>query len=311
MNSKLFIGFDKRRLDTTYSYLVKENIFHHLTRKKIPFTTDPHEEFSDAVFASAEELSFFYPTILKKNARISIFALSCKDDYLIDPRNPNKITLTQNAYNYYLRADKILVSLDSQAQFLARQGITKNVVITKPFLTFAFDEKPSDTIKNAFKSFYQIPKNKKVVISLGQYQNQEELDLFNGIARINPEYTFLFFGEEGKDSVKVKLLQRLAINSNTQYLKIIPEVLYQSALVSADAFFIPQKNIMYPTTIIDFMAHKVPIIAYKNNNYRDLINENTAIIANNFTELYHSFRSLFSINKSQEAYEYVKRFANY
>ena len=130
MNSKLFIGFDKRRLDTTYSYLVKENIFHHLTRKKIPFTTDPHEEFSDAVFASAEELSFFYPTILKKNARISIFALSCKDDYLIDPRNPNKITLTQNAYNYYLRADKILVSLDSQAQFLARQGITKNVVIT-------------------------------------------------------------------------------------------------------------------------------------------------------------------------------------
>ena len=311
MDYKLFIGFDKRRLDTTYSYLVKENIFNHLNRINIPFTTDPHDDFTDAIFASAEELSFFYPAVLKKNAKISIFALSCKDDYLIDSRNPNKISLTQNAYNYYLRADKIYVSLNSQAQFLAKQGITKNVVIAKPFLTFALDEKPSETIKNAFKSYYQIPKNKKVIISLGQYQNQEELDLFNGIARINPEYTFLFFGEEGKDSVKVKLLQRLAINSNTQYFKIIPEVLYHSALFSADAFFIPQINIMYPAAVIDFMAHKVPIIAYKNNNYRDLINVNTSIIANSFAELYHSFRSLFLINKSQEAYEYIKRFANY
>lgn len=311
MEYKIFVGFDQHKLDTTYSYLIKENIFHHLSRKNIPFTTNIDDDFTDAMFASAEELSLFYPSILKKNAKTTIIALNNQEDYVIDPRNPNKLSLSQNAYNYYLRADKIFVFLASQAKFLASQGITKNVNIIKPFLTFSPEEKVSNIVKNAFKSFYQIPEHKKVVISLGQYQNQEDLDLFNGIARINPEYVFLFFGEEGKELVKVKLLQRLAINTNTQYLKTIPEELYHSALVSADALFIPQKNLMYPLAILDFMAHKVPIIAYKNNNFRDLVNDETALIPQNFAELYHSFRTLFLVNKAQQAYEYVKRLAIY
>lgn len=309
MEPKLFIGFTKESLDTTYSYIIKENIFHHLKKRKIPFTTNIDDDFTEALFTSATELSYFYPQVLKKNAKITIVGLSSPDDFFVDPNNDNKLILSQNANNYYLRADRILVNYTSQAMLLASQGIVKTVNIIKPALTFNPEEPVSNTVKNAFRSFYQIPDDKKVVISLSSYQKQEELDLFNGIARINPEYIFLFFGEAGKNNVKVKLLQRLAKNENTQYLETIPEELYHSALLAADAYFIPRRYLYYPLTALDFMAHKVPIIAYKSNNFKDLINEDTALVPNSFAELYHCFRSLFIINKAKEAYEFVKRIA--
>ncbi len=305
MDNKIFIGLTKKKQETSFKYIFKENILHYFKRQNLAYTLDIDDDFSSAIFAYVEDLALYYPTLKKKNVPISVLALTAKDDALEDKNDKTKYSLSQHAFNYYSRVDKVFASYKSQVEFLEFQGIRNNVSLIKPSLTFYPDEENSETVKNAFKSFYCVPKDKKAVICLGTYEKKEELDLFNGIARDFPEYEFFFFGETGQTQVKVKLLQRLAYSPNATYLDVIPEQLYRSVLLSADCLFVPQKMIINPQYIIDFMGHGVLVIANQNMNYQDVINSDTALVFHNFAELYHMMKNFPVENKAKEASKFI------
>jgi len=96
--------------------------------------------------------------------------------------------------------------------------------------------------------------------------------------------------------------------TNVTYVNVLPEELYHSALRSVDGVLLIQGLAPYPTALIDFMAHRVPIISYGNSGLPELINPNTALIADDFPSLFHALGSLNTTNKAAEAYSFVKSF---
>ena len=53
---KVYLGFDRYRLQRTFSYAVRENIVQNLRHASIAYTFDPDADFDLALFASSEDM---------------------------------------------------------------------------------------------------------------------------------------------------------------------------------------------------------------------------------------------------------------
>lgn len=71
----------------------------------------------------------------------------------------------------------------------------------------------SELEKTAFRKYYQIPKDKKVVISYGEYDYSKGLDVFEAVARILPDYEFFF--------LEIEMVYCLILNIMIKLIKLL------------------------------------------------------------------------------------------
>lgn len=294
---KIYLGYDKRKLLTSFSYCVKKSIQYFLSKTGVTYTESIKDDFDFALFLSAADLNNSYASFIKMNKKFAILAVSDADDF---EYHGEKLILNQNAFNCYSKADKLLIYYPSQEKFLRENHIETEVVYIPPFPTFKDEGQLTETERDAFKAFYQIPKEKKVIISYGSYSNPY-LGEIESVARMNPECEFLFFGKGDSREIKLRTMERWSSPSNIRYHSVLPQELYRSALVSSYAVLRMKNSSSFPPFLFDLIENKVPIINYRNDSFPELINESTAIIADHVLSLYSSIRNLDSANRAEEA----------
>jgi glycosyltransferase involved in cell wall biosynthesis len=309
MDRKVFLGFDPLRLRSTFSYLAKDNALRAFRKEGIATTFDLDDQPTEALFFSAEDLLAFYPSVHRKGLPISLIVTSDMDDLAVSEKSGKKsLILTQNAFNYCRLADHLVVFFESQKKMLEKAGIKKDIRIIQPQLSFE-DDNVSATERRAFRSFYQIPQGKTVIVAYGHYGNKAEFNRFDSLARLCPDKEFLFFGHSGHDALSRKLSERLSQPecANLHYLNTLPEELYHSLLLNAGGALFIQSIVSYPIIILDLMAHEVPLIAYQPLAFPELFTPETALLPPDFASLYESVRDLESRNQKRPARELALR----
>ena len=302
---KIFLGSDPYREGRTFSYVSRENITRNLDRLGIPYTRDADADFDMAIYPSAEDMAAIHPRYRKKSF-LSALVIGCDmDDYNDDPKASK--FLSDAALTMSRVADILVTNFDSQMRALLRMGIRKEIRVNNPLATYDKDD-VLQAEKDAFRSFYRLPKDKTTIISFGFKRDPESFSLLDSLARVFPNYEFLYFGELEREFLHQKMQERLYHHLNIRYLPALPEELYHSALLSADAVFFPQLFLSYPTMIVDFMAHEVPIVAYRPINLPELVNEKTALMPKDFSSLYRDIKDVKTVNRKKEAKQSLARF---
>jgi glycosyltransferase involved in cell wall biosynthesis len=296
---KYFLGFDKSRLSKSFSYITKNSVVSVLKKRGDEVTFNINDDFDEALIGSAEDCVAYYPTLLKRNIPYSILACNDADDFMY---MKNDVTLTQNAYNFYKKAARVMIYYESQKEFLAKNKITENIYQIPPSFTFDDDKTVAKAERKAFRSFYQIAPDKKIILSYGSYDNPNLIEI-ESVARMNPEYQFLFFGKGHKEWISLNLMDRLMKAPNIRYLSVLPEELYHSALLNVSGVLFMENTVSFPCFLFDLIENEVPIISYRNNSLPELINEETALVPKDFMSLYRSITSLHQFDKTKHTKE--------
>lgn len=294
-----FLGFDKGRLSSSFSYIVRNSIVSSLLSRGNRVTFSLDDPFDVALIGSAEDCFPIYPTLVKKQIPYEILACNDADDFLY---TKNGVRLTQNAYNFYRKAAKILIHYPSQKEFLSKNGIEGDIALLPPMFSKKEETKLNETEKRAFRSFYQIAPEKKIVLSYGSYDNPHVIEI-ESVARMNPECQFLFFGRGSKKFLSLNMMDRLMRAPNIRYLSVLPEELYRSALDSISGVLFMENTISFPCFLFDLIENEVPIISYRNKALPELISEETAMTPNDFLSLYRDVTSMMTSKRTKAAKE--------
>lgn len=294
------------------SYAYKKNNFNYTTRLYIErllklsnhdFTYDKKSEFDEIIALSSEDY-FAYFSHSKPSKKVSLIVLNDINDFLINKKN-NSLSLSPIALSTYKKVDTLLVFSNKQKEFLIDNYNFKDIKIIPLIPSFDNNKKLTDTEKKAFRKFYRISDDKKIIISYGNYKNKEEVKIFESIARTNPESIFLFFGINGNEFVKTKLLERVLFPTNIYFNELIKEELYYSAIYSSSCLLLTNNLIVNANIIADFMKEKKPIITLSSSFYDNLLSSKNVIIPDDFDNLFDKLNNITNINNSTNAYNYI------
>lgn len=208
----------------------------------------------------------------------------------------HKISLSQDAVNCYSNCAEILVFSSLDKQFLIKNNITTKITVISPILN-NFDNNLSDIEKVAFRKFFQVDKDKKLIVSFGSYIDNKDYLLFDAIIRNSADCQFVYIGENFQELKKKSLQERLNTSSNIININSLYRELYKSMIYSSDAVLITSKVISYPTVLFDFLSNNKEIILNDNFNMRDVFNSLNCKIGNNFESIFSLLKNVEVKNK--------------
>ena len=302
-DKKYFIGCDRARLFSSFSYLIRNSFLCLFKERHIPFTFDINEKgITDAILPSGADAFAYEAALKKKGIQVHVVALDDYSDFFLPWwKKTRNLELSFDAINGYKKADSLLVHFPSQEAFLRAVGIRTRIQYVPLHVSFT-DEKPmSDVEQRAFRSYYAVPEKKEIILSYGSFSLKEDVDVFQTIAQNMPDKVFFFFGHGEREAMKQKTMETITRPENVNFVPYLREELYRSALFSASRLLLIGDHLSYPQFIVDCMMHSIPVTSYNLNGFPELINEKTADVTTSFSSLFHSLSNPPDEKKIEEA----------
>ena len=219
-----------------------------------------------------------------------VSALYSEDDrdasYLIYKSKDGKITkkVKPKAVKFLNKASLITVPSLEAKEMLIEAGVTSEIEILLPGVNISrFDFSRSDE-KEIFFRYFRENKSKKLVVAVGEYDNNMDgINAFINAAKKCPDTIFYYFGSEAipgiLQSFKISRLIKKA-PSNVKFKGLVPDDVYRSAMMNACIFMLPGYKTTGVVNIFDAMAAKCQIIARDKALFEGILqNGKTAYVA--------------------------------
>jgi glycosyltransferase involved in cell wall biosynthesis len=209
------------------------------------------------------------------------------------------------------KATLVLVPTESAKEFLIASGVDRPIEVCIPGINLARFNFSRDDEKELFYRYFREDKNKKIVLAVGEYDNNlEGIHAFINAAAKRDDTVFYYVGSE-TTNLNIGRAKTIIKNApkNVHFKNILPDDIYRSLLLNADVFMLPGYNLAGIISVEEAMAAKCQLIVRKSSIFPELLkNEKTAYIAQ-FSETLTSL-CLDYLNgeiqpTTQEAYEQV------
>ncbi len=276
----------------------------------IEYTYNYNEDYDLVHLLSINQLKAYY-SMVKPNSRKPVILSLFNDDNdfkieQLDEENSEIKTNINKVINQYNNINTIITSWPCQNLILDHFKCEVNKV-SFPLGVKDYSKKEySELEKLAFRKYYQIPQDKKIVISYGEYDYSKGLDTFEAVARILPDYEFFFFGNRNGILSNSKHYDKTNKIINLHYEASIPEELYHSLLLNTSCIFLPYRFHFDSLVLLEAMRQQIPIVSSKNPILYDLLIENkTALIGTTVEEYFNFINSIDSVNFKKEAKEFA------
>lgn len=213
----------------------------------------------------------------EKNIPVVISACYCEDDpsasYLEYKSKDGKRTtdISNKTLKFLNKADLVLVPSESVRSYLIDNGVTSNISIALPGINMSRFDFSREDEKTIFFRYFREDSSRKLVIGLGEYDNQMDgINAMINAAKICPEALFYYIGKETIPGIYNSLKIKKMINAaprNMKFVTIVPDDIYRSALLNAEVFVLPGYKTAGVISVLDAMASKCQIIARKQAIY--------------------------------------------
>lgn len=252
----------------------------------VSYTTEVVDNYDVAHFISPED-EVKVNTAIDKGVPIVVSCMYSEGDPLtayIDVKHKNGVnvySLKPKALKFLQKADVITVPSEYCKNLLIENGIQAPIYVVPVGVNISRFDFSRDDEKEIFYRYFREDKNKRLVISLGEYNHtMSGITAFINAAKKNPNTNFYYFGKlTGKTPRKIKKYLKEA-PKNIKFNSLVPDDVYRSALLNASLFMIPGYNYLGSINIIEAMAARCQIItrAQNANIFHLLKNEETAYI---------------------------------
>lgn len=304
---KYFLGFSSLGLQNSLNYITRDAIVKHLTENNISYTFSLDDDFEIALISSGSDMFANYVTLKKKKVQIYIIAASNSSDFMIRWRKGKReLTLSLDAINYYRRADKLLVFLDSQRQFLSQFNI-KTKIEKFPILHNDFSSNMCKSQENAFIHNFRLSKEREIIVSYGILSKKQTVMDLRAIARNSPEKDFLFFGDALPEALRQTTFEGMTMPDNLYFYSNLKEELYPSFLKNCSRLLLLGDYLAFPQLLIDCIFHKIPIITYKMSGYEELISPKSISSTSLYSTLYDVMNKPANHEKAEIAYQNIQK----
>ena len=173
----------------------------------------------------------------------------------------------------------VLVPTIEAKKFLIDSGITTQIEVVPTGVNISRFNYLRDDEKEAFYRYYREDKDKKLIISIGSFDNVDGVSAFIKTAKLNPNCAFYYFAQHNsKLNFKLRLIIRSA-PKNCRFVDIPEDDIYRSALVNSTLFMYNGYDTAGIVSILEAMAAKTEIIIRNQPLFSDLlVNEETCHI---------------------------------
>lgn len=199
---------------------------------------------------------------------------------------------------FYSSMDKLVVVNPYFIDILNNYGIDKNKIKYIPnFVSSDNFYKKSKKEKEELRDMFDIPKDKFVVLSVGQLQKRKGVLEFIELARSMPDVEFLWAGaavfgkmSEGYEEIKEAISNNLP--NNVHFLGLISRGRMNDIYNLADIMFLPSYEELFPMCILEAMCVNLPILIRDLDIYNGILFDFYTSADNNdeFKELILKFR---------------------
>jgi 1,2-diacylglycerol-3-alpha-glucose alpha-1,2-galactosyltransferase len=177
---------------------------------------------------------------------------------------------------YYKKADELVVVNPVYIQELVDIGIDKEKISYIPnYVSNKEFYKLKKTEINMIKERYDIPKNKFIVLGVGQVQNRKGVLDFITVAENNPDIEFIWAGgfSFGRITDGYKLLKDVISNPpiNVKFLGVIDRRLMNDIYNICDLFFLPSYSELFPMSILEAVSVNKPCLLRDLKLYEDIL----------------------------------------
>ena len=302
-----FLGFDPYRVTHTFSYVSRDALIGYFQKNNISYTFNINDDFKMAIVPSGMDYFSFYAALQKKSVKVGVIANSNMSDFQFKRTKKGPIlTLSLDAINYYRKADELILFFDSQKEFLKQQKIETPIRMF-PLATNDYTSSLSQNQKDAFLRYYQLNGKREIIVSYGILTSKETVNDLRAVAMNSPEKDFLFFGDIAPDAMKQKMLESITGPKNIRFLHHLPEELYPSFLYNTKRLLLVGDYLSFPQIMIDCIYHGIPLITYKMDGFREILNDNDAHITKLYSSLYDVINKPIDSNKIQSARNTLER----
>lgn len=195
----------------------------------------------------------------------------------------------------YNRGDVILTPTAYSRRLLEKYGIRKPVyALTNGVDTDFFHEDGGE--KAYLHERYQIPEEKKIVISAGHMIRRKGIMEFLSLAASMPEAVFIWFGGGNWWAVPGEI-KRAVRNKpeNVIFAGFVEPCELRAAYCGADAFVFLSHEETEGIVVLEALACKIPVVVRNIPVYRDWILENVHVLKASGTDSFrHKLRQIFS-----------------
>ena len=251
------------------------------------YTSNLYDDYDVAHFMSPDDENKLN-IALERNVPTVVSALFGEDDPTTrfinykskDGKRTN--TLKARALRMLNKANLVLVPTESAKEFLIENGVTSQIEACIPGINLSRFNFSREDEKELFYRYFREDKNKKIVLAMGEYSyNMEGIHALIDAALKRPDVGFYYIGCESLGS-SVGKAKKIIKNSpkNMHFVNILPDDIYRSLLLNADAFMLPGYNIAGIVSVEEAMAAKCQLIVRKSAVFPEFLkNERTAYIA--------------------------------
>jgi 1,2-diacylglycerol-3-alpha-glucose alpha-1,2-glucosyltransferase len=245
----------------------------------VEYTTDIEEKF-DILHINTVGItsSSVIENARKNGAKIIYHAHSTEEDF----RNS---FILSNQIAPFLR--KHLIHLYSQADFIITPTVYSKKLLTDYGITVEIDDVSNGIDLNrfkydeekviAFKKYFSIEDNQKVVISVGLYFERKGIQDFMEVAKYFPEVKFIWFGHTPMISIPKSVRDLIHDHPRNVILPgYVRGPIIEGAYASADCFFFPSYEETEGIVVLEALASRCPVLIRDIPVYEEWLNHNVS-----------------------------------
>ncbi len=176
---------------------------------------------------------------------------------------------------FYKKADEVIVVNPYYIKDLEKIGIPKDKITYIPNFVSAekFHPLPKEDI-DKIKEEFLIPKDKFVVLGVGQTQTRKGVIDFAKVAEENPDIYFVWAGgfSFGKITSGYEEIKKIMDNppANLKFLGIVPRARMNEIFNVADMLFLPSYQELFPMTLLECINVEKPFLVRDLDLYKDI-----------------------------------------
>lgn len=213
----------------------------------------------------------------KLGKKVIYHAHSTEEDFRNSFIGSNTISPLVKKYlvSLYTKADHIITPTQYSKELLEGYGITVPISAISNGIDLTRFE-PSEKKEQAFREYFKIKENEKVVICVGLYFERKGITDFVKIAENLPQYRFIWFGHTPMYSIpkNIRDIVKEDHPANVEFPGYIKGDIIEGAYSGADLFFFPSHEETEGIVILEALASHQQILVRDIPVYKGWLEKN-------------------------------------
>lgn len=249
----------------------------------IDYTTNPADDFDLVHMNTYGIRSWLLMSKAKKTGKkVIMHGHSTEEDFRNSFIGSNLVSPLFKWYlcRFYQKADAIITPTDYSKQLIKAYGIKKLIFVLSNGIDLS-RYKRSEKKEAAFRHYFHLSKDDKVVMGAGLYFMRKGVDQFVEVAAKMPDIRFIWFGETNKWVIprKVRKIVTKQHPSNVTFAGYIKGDVYEGAMSASDAFFFPSREETEGIVVLEALASHQHVVLRDIPVYHGWVTEDSVELA--------------------------------